>query len=235
LLRHYLVMNSKIAVDRILLEKWKQKFKLKFDWDHKIPAVLAGIFSLSLLAEKVESEYYLAEQEIMINQNLYLEMDFSLNSEIISEREFNSFSYLKLKSTVSYRKNTLIVLNSKLIKNKNLKLNNSQKLNLDRGLNLKESFNWRTFSKKEIKSFADLSGDLNSIHLNTEPVVQGMLILLAFEDFLAERNKFAQKIQIKYFRPSRAEKNIFLNEIENNRFLGLVDNKVNFEIKIKEN
>jgi len=228
-------MNSKIAIDSLLLAKWKKTFKLKFDWDSKIPAVLAGIYSLSLLAEDVESEYYMAEQELIINQNPSLKMNFSLSSEIISEREFNSFSYLKLKSTVGYRKNKLLVLNSKLIKTKNSKLNNSLKLNLNRGLNSEESFSWRIFSKEEIESFADLSGDLNSIHLNSDPVVQGMLILLTFEDFLAAKNRFAQKIKIKYFRPSRADKTIYLNEIEKDRFLGLVDDKVNFEINMKEN
>lgn len=76
---------------------------------------------------------------------------------------------------------------------------------------------------------------MNSIHLNSDPVVQGMLILLTFEDFLAQKNRFAQKIKIKYFKPSRADKSIYLSEIERNRFLGLVDDQVNFEINIKEN
>lgn len=228
-------MNSKIDIDRLLLAKWKKKFNLKFDWDSRIPAVLAGIYSLSLLAEDVESEYYMAEQELIINQNPSLKMDFSLSSDIISEREFDSFSYLKLKSTISFKNNILVVLNSKLIKTKNLKLNNSQSPNFKKELNLKRSYCWRTFSKNEIKSFADLSGDLNSIHLNSDPVVQGMLILLTFEDFLAQKNRFAQKIKIKYFKPSRADKSIYLSEIERNRFLGLVDDQVNFEINIKEN
>ncbi|PTX17064.1 hypothetical protein SAMN04488598_101126 [Halanaerobium congolense] len=228
-------MNSKIDIDRLLLAKWKKKFNLKFDWDSRIPAVLAGIYSLSLLAEDVESEYYMAEQELIINQNPSLKMDFSLSSDIISEREFDSFSYLKLKSTVSFKNNILVVLNSKLIKTKNLKLNNSQSPNFKKELNSKRSYCWRTFSKNEIKSFADLSGDLNSIHLNSDPVVQGMLILLTFEDFLAQKNRFAQKIKIKYFKPSRADKSIYLSEIERNRFLGLVDDQVNFEINIKEN
>ncbi|TDO89400.1 hypothetical protein DFR79_11163 [Halanaerobium saccharolyticum] len=228
-------MKSKITIDSLLLAKWKKKFKLKFDWDFRIPAVLAGIYSLALLAEDVESEYYLAEQEIMINQNPSLGMDFSLNSDIMSERELNSFSYLKLKSTVGFKNNTLVVLNSKLIKTRNPKLNNLQNQNYKKEFITKESFSWRNFSTEEIASFADLSGDLNSIHLNSDPVVQGMLILLTFEDFLAARNRFAKKIKIKYFRPSRADKSIYLNEIEKNRFLGLVDNKVNFEISIKEN
>ena len=68
-------MNSKIDIDRLLLAKWKKKFNLKFDWDSRIPAVLAGIYSLSLLAEDVESEYYMAEQELIINQNPSLKMD----------------------------------------------------------------------------------------------------------------------------------------------------------------
>ncbi|RAK11083.1 hypothetical protein C8C77_10363 [Halanaerobium saccharolyticum] len=228
-------MRSKISIDSLLLAEWQKEFELKFDWGSKIPAVLAGVYSLSLLAADVESEYYIAQQELIINQNPSLKMDFSLSSEIISEREFDEFSYLKLKSTVSFKDNILLILNSKLIRTKNQKLKNSQNQNFKKELNSKRSFSWRRFSKKEIESFADLSGDLNSIHLKSDPVVQGMLILLTFEDFLAQRNKFAQKIKIKYFRPSRAGESIYLNEIDDNRFLGLVDDKVNFEITIKEN
>ena len=160
------------------------RYYLKFDWGSKIPAVLSGIYSLSILAEDFESEYYIAEQEIMINQNPSLKLSYSLSTDIISQRDFNDFSYLKLKSTVSYNNNILLVLDSKLIKTKKQKLNNSQKLNINRTLNSKGSFSWKTFSKEEIESFANLSGDLNSIHLNSDPVVQGMLILLIFEDFL---------------------------------------------------
>lgn len=228
-------MKSKFAIDSSLIDKWKDNFNLKCDWNLKIPASLAGVYSLSLLAEDVESEYYIAEQEIVINQNPSLKMDFSLSSEIISKREFNGFSYLKLKSTVSYQDNTLVIINSKLIKTTNSRLNNLQKSNLKIEKNLKSSFQWRTFSKEEIKKFADLSGDLNSIHLNSNPVVQGMLILLTFEDFLARNNRFVNKIKIKYLRESRAGEKISLIEVENNRFLGIVANKVHFEIKIEEN
>jgi len=228
-------MRSKISIDSLLLAEWQREFELKFDWGSKIPAVLAGIYSLSLLAEDVESEYYIAQQELIIKQNPSLKMDFVLSSEIISERELRSFSYLKLKSTVGCRKNKLLILNSKLIKTKNQRLKNLQNQNNRKKLNSKESFSWRNFSREEVASFADLSGDLNSIHLKSDPVVQGMLILLTFEDFLRTKNRIAEKIKIKYLRPSRVGKDIYLNEVENNRFLGLVDDKVNFEITIKEN
>ena len=66
-----------------------------------------------------------------------------------------------------------------------------------------------TFSKQEVERFAALSGDLNSIHLNSEPVVQGMLILLIFEDILAQNNRFAEKIKIKYFRKNKVDQNIY--------------------------
>ena len=228
-------MNSTFSINNLILNKWQKKLNLKYNWDTKIPAVLAGIYSLSLLAEEVESQYFLAEQEIIINQNPSLGVDFSLKSEIISKRKFDSFSYLKLKSTVSHEDNILITLNSKLIKYLDSKSNAAKKSSIEKELNSNKIFNWRSFSKKEIKTFANLSGDLNSIHLTSDPVVQGMLILLAFEDFLAQNNRFAKRIKIKYLRKSRAEEKINLFEVEHNNFLGLVDKKINFNINIKEN
>ena len=228
-------VNKKIYFDSLLLDEWQKSFNLKYDWEAEVSAVIAGTYSLSLLAEEVESGYYLAEQELIINEYPALEEELFLKSEIISEREFESYSYLKLRSAVTYQDNILIVLNSKLIKFKDSKPNPSQKSKYSTNINSNKNHSEITFSKQEVERFAALSGDLNSIHLNSEPVVQGMLILLIFEDILAQYNRFAEKIKIKYFRKNKVDQKIKLFEVENSRFLALLDNKISFEIKIKEN
>lgn len=228
-------MKNKSCISNVILNKWQQNFKLKYKWASRIPAALAAAYSLSLLAEKVESGYYLAEQELRIKDHPILNSDFDLESEINSKRDFSSFSYFKLRSTVSNQDNLLIKLNSKLIKIKKPGVKTKNNFKIKPKINKKIKKEWRVFNQTQIKQFADLSGDLNSIHLNSNPVVQGMLILLCFEDYLAAKKIFLKKIKIKYYRKIKANQKIKLTLIENDKYLGMVGNKINFEIKIKEN
>lgn len=227
-------MKSNLFIKKSLLAKWKKYFKLNYNWESKFPAVIAGTYSLALLAEKIESGYFLAEQEIIINSYPSLEKDYSISSKIIAKKELSSLSFLKLESSLSFKDQTLIVLKTKLIKPKvsNLEfIKNTAKKEI---LKVEEKFNWRCFAKNQIKKFVDLSGDLNSIHLDKKPIVQGNLILLAFEDHLAQKKQFSQKIKIRFFKEIRADELIKLLKIKDNKFLGFVNDNLNFEIKIKE-
>jgi hypothetical protein len=55
---------------------------------------------------------------------------------------------------------------------------------------------WRNFSKEEIAEFSHTTGDINSIHLTENPVVQGLFILKE----LCEITK-ANEIEVKYIYP----------------------------------
>lgn len=66
---------------------------------------------------------------------------------------------------------------------------------------------WRTFSKKEIADFSNITGDVNSIHLTENPVVQGLFILKELCDTTQ-----TDKIEVKYIYPVYGENPVYIKQ-----------------------
>ncbi|AZV57794.1 MaoC family dehydratase [Clostridium sp. AWRP] len=69
---------------------------------------------------------------------------------------------------------------------------------------------WRNFSKEEIVDFSHLTGDINSIHLTENPVVQGLLILKELCDTIQ-----TNEIEVKYVHPVYGGNPVYIKYEEN--------------------
>ncbi|MCH5138825.1 MaoC family dehydratase, partial [Clostridiaceae bacterium UIB06] len=69
---------------------------------------------------------------------------------------------------------------------------------------------WHNFSKEEIADFSHLTGDVNSIHLTENPVVQGLFILKELCDTTE-----ANEIEVKYIHPVYGGNPVYIKREEN--------------------
>jgi hypothetical protein len=82
---------------------------------------------------------------------------------------------------------------------------------------------WRSFTKEEIRDFSHLTGDINSIHLTDNPVVQGLFILKELCN-TTESNE----IEIKYVYPTYGNNQVYIKQ-EGNIIRGYGNNKLCFQ------
>ncbi|WP_010236407.1 hypothetical protein [Clostridium arbusti] len=82
---------------------------------------------------------------------------------------------------------------------------------------------WRNFSKEEIADFSHLTGDINSIHLTENPVVQGLFIL---KELYATTK--TNKIEVKYIHPIYGDNPVYLKH-EGNLIKGLSNSILCFQ------
>lgn len=82
---------------------------------------------------------------------------------------------------------------------------------------------WRSFTKEEIRDFSHLTGDINSIHLTENPVVQGLFILKEL-CHTTESNE----IEIKYVYPTYGNNPVYIKQ-EGNIIRGYSNNKLCFQ------
>ena len=83
---------------------------------------------------------------------------------------------------------------------------------------------WTTISKEEIVEFSQYTFDINLIHLDDKPIVQGLIILM----HLANLVKGLSEITIKFINPIYSEEDIYIKK-EKNTILGYVNNILCFK------
>lgn len=69
---------------------------------------------------------------------------------------------------------------------------------------------WRNFTKEEISDFSHITGDMNSIHLSDNPVVQGLFIL---KELCATAK--SNEIEIKYIHPVYGCNPVYITQDKN--------------------
>lgn len=82
---------------------------------------------------------------------------------------------------------------------------------------------WRSFTKEEIRNFSHLTGDINSIHLAENPVVQGLFILKEL-CHTTESNE----IEIKFVYPTYGNNPVYIKQ-EGNIIKGYSNSKLCFQ------
>ncbi|MCK8816166.1 hypothetical protein MWH28_02150 [Natroniella sulfidigena] len=209
------------------LQNWKQSFSLQFAWQDYYPASIAATLALSTLNKEVDTGYYLAQQELRSTQLPKLNDNLTLTSQITRQKKLSNISYISCQSRASTIKQNLIELKSKLIKPE---VASSYQDNPYLG----DSTYWRSFTTQQVYNFSQLSSDPNQIHLTEQPVVQGMLLLLSLEDYLAQQDRFLKKLKINYLRPVTTGQRINLAWVEKNSLLGIIKNQIHFKLKLKE-
>lgn len=106
-----------------------------------------------------------------------------------------------------------------LVINNNIKKANTN--NEDKVRNLKF---WRRISKEEVYDFSKYTNDINSIHLNSNPIVQGLLTMMNLNTLV----KYFKVMEVKFSNPIYAEQPIYINILEN-RILGYSNNEICFK------
>ncbi|GAB6099894.1 hypothetical protein JCM16358_17730 [Halanaerocella petrolearia] len=188
--------------------------------------MIAASLSLSTLGQEVDDRYYLAKQKFKVKQLPKLKQKLTLTGEVKKVHNREKLNYLTCRTTVKSKKNKLIDLSSTLIKRK--EDNKSDRKSFNKTPKL-----WRNITPEEVYKFSQYSSDPNSIHLTDQPIVQGMLLLLLLEDYLAQNNARLNKGTITYLKPIRSGEQIRLAE-KNNTLLGIVNNQICFKLTIKE-
>jgi len=122
--------------------------------------------------------------------------------------------YLLCQSQVIENEKILVEMSTTLIK-MNKKLNKK----IDETQDIGEFFT--SITKDQVHKFSELSGDPNNIHKEKDPVVQGMLLLLLIEDYLATKGRFIKNGKIVYLNPIKADCNLFfsLNQLKKSQEL----------------
>lgn len=215
-------MKKFITFDNQVIADWQKAFRLNYHWGEKVPSIIAATLALGTLNHLTPSGYYLAKQKLEV-QNLP-----SLGHELILQGDITKkLTSLICRSNVVYLE-TIISLLSVLIKPEikpvinNLKVPGTTYFHDDCQY-------WRTFTRDEVNAFASLSGDTNNIHKGDNPVVQGMLILLVLEDYLATNNLFFKNVDIHYLKPVGIDNPVKLYKEEKTLF-GIVGDSVCFKL-----
>ncbi|KEI03430.1 hypothetical protein FDB08_02975 [Clostridium botulinum] len=194
------------------------------------------IKAMSFLRSEVDLGYLIAKQNIFIKKMDFNELE--LKASIEKNKKIANMSYLTCNCTGYSKYEKIIELKSTLIKRENTEnvegktSFNSRIYNENIDLSSKDFF--RVITKDEVYKFIEISGDNNYIHLTKKPIVQAMLILLFLEDYLALRNIYMYKCKITYINPILAGTKIFLRWKNSKTLIGIVQNKICFNIVLKE-
>lgn len=183
--------------------------------------------ALSILSDQIEIGYFIAKQEFIINTPPPLRNDLMIMGKVKMKKHLQSMDFLICQSEVIENENILVTMSSTLIK-MNQHLNKKIEETQDSG----EFFT--SISKKQVHKFSELSGDPNNIHEGDNPVVQGMLLLLLIEDYLATKDRFIKRGKIIYFTPIKADCKLFLFFESAKKLSGIVNNIKCFTLTIEE-
>jgi hypothetical protein len=88
---------------------------------------------------------------------------------------------------------------------------------------------WTTISKEEIAEFSQYTNDINLIHLDDKPIVQGLIILMHLTNLVKELSE----ITIKFINPIYSEEDIYIKK-EKDAILGYVNNILCFKCNFTE-
>lgn len=220
-------MKKSVTLDGEAVATWQEAFKLNFHWGKSVPSIIAATLALNTLNDLVPSGYYLAKQKLEVSHLPSLGQALVLNGYYT--KKLTSFI---CHSDVVYLGETIMSMSSVLIRPEAEPVVNNLKGSSGTHVN-DNCRSWRTFTREEVKAFASLSGDTNNLHSGDYPVVQGMLILLAVEDYLASANIFFRDINIFYHKPVRIDVPVKIHTDEKNLY-GIADDSVCFQINFQE-
>lgn len=215
-------MQKFVTLDNQAITDWQNAFKLHHDWQGKIPSIIAATLALSTLGDVTPPGYYLARQKLEVKSLPSLNQELILKGEITKSK----VNLLTCRSIVTSGSETIITLHSTLIKTENgtkIKTATTDPLFYD------DPEYRRTFMQKEVNTFALFSGDQNVIHSGDDPVVQGMLIFLVIEDYMASNGRFFKNVDVRYIVPVKINKTVKLNK-HDKTWYGTVDGKLCFKL-----
>lgn len=194
---------------------------------HRISPIVWLTLAMSTLSERVEQGYFIAKQSFCINSCPCRSDNITLNGEILRKKQIRRGEYLICRGKVIKKNNVIMEIKSTLIRS------NYEKTKLEEIIKDDLEF-FRNIKKDEIQLFSNLSNDPNFIHKGEKPIVQGMLILLLLENFLALKKRGIKKGEIIYHKPIESEENIFLSNTSDSTIYGVVNNEKCFTINIEE-
>lgn len=215
-------MQKFVTLDYQTITDWQNAFKLNHDWKGKSPSIIAATLALSTLDDMTPPGYYLARQKLEVKRLPPLNQELILKGAIIKTKA----NFITCRSVVASGSEIIITLYSTLIKTETgakIKTAKTQTLFYD------EADYRRTFTKSEVNTFSLLSGDQNTIHSGDDPVVQGMLILLVLEDYMASNGCVFENVDIRYIEPVRINEAVKLHK-QSNTLDGIVDDKIYFKL-----
>jgi hypothetical protein len=208
-------------------KKWTEDLSLKYHSEYTYSPIICLSLALSTLSNQVEIGYFIGKQQIVINTHPSLRKDLMLTGKVKIKKHINNMDYLVCQSEVIENENILIEMSSTLIK-MNQKLNRKIEKVQDSGEFI------TSITKDQVHKFSELSDDPNNIHKGNSPVVQGMLLLLLIEDYLATKDRFIKRGKIIYLAPIKADCKLFFSFESTNKFSGIVNNIKCFTITIEE-
>ncbi|MDT3700416.1 MAG: hypothetical protein RO469_13470 [Thermincola sp.] len=212
-------------VNQIFLD-WRNAFNLNHDWQGKIPSTIAAALALSTLNDVTPQGYYLARQKLQVRSLPLVNQELFLQGEIIKTKA----NLINCHTSAASEYGEIVSLSSTLIKTgTGIKIATAK----TDPLFLEEPKYRRSFTHNEVKTFSFLSGDKNVIHSGDNPVVQGMLILLILEDYLAAEGCFFENVDVRFYVPVRINETVNIY-ISDKNICGIVDEKVNFKVEFKE-
>lgn len=169
--------------------------------------------SLTIINDQKYDECYMAKAKFEIFNTCNKEYNYVVRIEKSNHR-------LSVIKSEGYLNNVLIGrLTVYLVTNYNIKKANTNKE--DKVQNLKF---WRIISKEEVYDFSKYTNDINSIHLNSNPIVQGMFIMMNLNTLI----KHFKVMEVKFNNPIYADQSIYINILKNN-ILGYSNNEICFK------
>lgn len=222
-------MKKNLTLDNQAMTEWQKAFKLSYDWKEKSPSVIPATLALSTLVNLTPGGYYLAKQEMSVADFPPLNRALILQGEILRKSKAK-VDYIVCRSAVGCGSKTIINLSSILIKPEN---HLPEKIPKPDTYCFEDAVYWHTFTPGEVHAFSVLSGDANNLHTGEHPVVQGMLMLLLLEDYLARGNRFFGSINVHYRSPVLVNEPVKIYS-QNNMLSGLVHEQVCFTLNFQE-
>ena len=191
--------------------------------------VMAMILSNARLAGEIEDGYFMAKQKFVVNHLRPIEEDkLNYSARILTRKRAGDVKYIHCRSQVYYNDHLHSELYTSLIKKKQAGI---RSLNNIKHFTESPMEKLTSFSPEQITAFSKWSGDMNSIHLGEKPVVQGMLLLLALEDYLCIKGFKIRRGNIRYLHPIKACEDIFIYH-EQNKITGISKDKECFILEI---
>jgi len=208
-------------------EKWIDAFSLKYHWEYRYSPIICLTLALSTLSDEIEVGYFIAKQEFIIHRHPSLRENLMFIGNVKTKKRVNAMDYLICDSKVIENQNILVEMSSTLIKT-------NQQLNKKLEVTDHNEKLFTAITKEQVHNFSRLSEDPNHIHKGDSPVVQGMLLLLLIEDYLATKNCFIKIGKITYFAPIKADCKLFFHWETSKKLSGIVNNIKCFTLTIKE-
>lgn len=209
-------------VDQTFLD-WRNAFNLNHDWQGNVPSTIAATLALNTLNDVTPQGYYLARQKLQVSSLPLVNQELFLQGEIIKTKA----NLINCLTSAASECGRIVNLSSTLIKT-------SAETKLDTAKTVPfflETPNYsRSFTQNEVIAFSFLSGDKNIIHSGDNPVVQGMLILLILEDYLAAEGRFFENVDGRFYVPVRINENVKIY-VSGKNIYGIVDERVNFKVE----